>query len=385
MAAPLRIGIVAGEASGDALGGGLMAALKRHVPAVEFSGIGGPRMLAEGLRPRAELSRLNVNGFVDPLKRLPDLLRILRGLVRHFASPPVDAVIGVDFNVFNLLMERAVKRRGIPTAHYVSPSVYAWRQGRVKRVARAADLLLTLFPFEPALYAGHPVKAVFVGHPLADEIAADAGDAPAQARARAAIGLPEHGTVIALLPGSRMSEVALLGALMLEAARRLAAELGPCAFVAPCVNERVAAAMRALKEGYPDLRLHLVNGHAQPALAAADGALVKSGTATLEAMLLRRPMVVTYRLGRLTYRIVKALKQPGFVALPNILSGRELVPELLQDDAEPAKLATALLGEMRRAEREAGYFDEFKRQRARLAGDASEQAARAVLTLVRGQ
>ena len=382
MAAPLHIGIVAGEASGDVLGGGLMAALKRHVPTVEFSGVGGPRMLAEGLRPRAELARLNVNGFVDPLKRLPDLLRILRGLVRHFASTPVDAVVGVDFNVFNLLMERAVKRRGIPTVHYVSPSVYAWRQGRVKRVARAADLLLALFPFEPALYAGVGVKAVFVGHPLADEIAPDAGEAPAQAAVRAALGLPSQGPIVALLPGSRLSEVERLGAVMLEAARLLETDLKPCAFVVPCVNERVAAAMRSLKAGYPQLDLHLAHGHAQPALAAADAALVKSGTATLEALLLRRPMVVTYRLGPLTYRIVKALKQPGFVALPNILSGRELVPERLQDDAEPAKLAAALLGELRRAEREADYFDEFERQRSRLRRNASEQAARAVLTLL---
>ena len=382
MAAPLHIGIVAGEASGDVLGGGLMAALKRHVPTVEFSGVGGPRMLAEGLQPRAELARLNVNGFIDPLKRLPDLLRILRGLVRHFASTPVDAVVGVDFNVFNLLMERAVKRRGIPTAHYVSPSVYAWRQGRVKRVARAADLLLTLFPFEPALYAGVGVKAVFVGHPLADEIAPDAGDAPAQTAARAALGLPSQGRIVALLPGSRLSEVERLGAVMLEAAQLLETDLKPCAFVVPCVSERVAAAMRSLKVGYPHLNLHLAHGHAQPALAAADAALVKSGTATLEALLLRRPMVVTYRLGPLTYRIVKALKQPGFVALPNILSGRELVPERLQDDAEPAKLAAALLGELRRAEREADYFDEFERQRSRLRRNASEQAAQAVLTLL---
>ena len=385
MAAPLTIGIVAGEASGDILGAGLMAALKRHAPGAEFSGVGGPRMLAEGLSPRAEIERLNVNGFVDPLRRLPDLLRILVGLVRHFEALPVDAVVGVDFNVFNLLLERAAKRRGIPTAHYVSPSVYAWRRGRVKRVARAADLLLTLFPFEPALYAGRGVKAEFVGHPLADAIARDAAAPAARAAARAALGLPRTGAVIALLPGSRMAEVARLGPVMLDAARRLAGMLAPCAFVVPCVDGRVAAALGALVAGYADLDVYLVHGGAQPALAAADGAIAKSGTGTLEAMLLRRPMVVTYRLGPLTYRIVKALKAPGFVALPNILSGRELVPERLQDDAEPAKLATALVAELRRAEREADYFDEFERQRQRLRRDASEQAARALLTLVRGR
>lgn len=385
MAAPLRIGIVAGEASGDALGGGLMRAIKAQAGAAEFSGIGGPHMLAEGLQPRSELARLNVNGFVDPLKRLPDLLRVLRDLVRHFCAKPVDVVVGVDFNVFNLLLERAVKRRGIPTAHYVSPAIYAWRRGRAKRIGRAADVVMALFPFEPALYRDHGVRAVCVGHPLADEIDPRAGRCEGRAAARAALQLPARGAVIALLPGSRMAEIERLGNTLFAAAGILARRLEACVFAVPCASARARAAVTAQLGAFPDLDVRLLDGNAQMALTAADGAIVKSGTATLEAMLLRRPMVVTYRLGPVSYRIVKALKQPGFVALPNILSGRELVPELLQHEAEPAKLAAALLAEMARAEREADYFDEFERQRSRLRRNASEQAANTVLSLVSGR
>lgn len=378
---PLRIGIVAGESSGDALGSGLMRAIARHVPDVQFSGIGGERMLAEGLDGRADMSRLNVNGFVDPLKRLPDLLGILRDLATHFSETPMDAVVGVDFNVFNLLLERRVKGRGVPTAHFVSPSVYAWRPGRVKRIGRATDVVMALYPFEPALYENRGVRAEFVGHPFADEIdPADGGEA-GRAAARAALGLPAEETVVALLPGSRMSEIALLGDTCLETAVRMAAQRA-CVFAIPCANERIRDALRERLRRFAGLDVRLVEGRSREVLAAANGALVKSGTGTLEAMLLRRPMVVTYRLGRVTYRIVKALKRSEFVALPNILSGRALVPELLQDDAQPEALAAALLGEMTRAEREPDYFEEFGRQHAHLRRDASESAARTVLSLV---
>ena len=378
----LRIGIVAGESSGDALGSGLMRAIGRHVPDVQFSGVGGERMLAEGLDCRADMSRLNVNGFVDPLKRLPDLLRILSDLARYFTETPMDAVVGVDFNVFNLLLERRVKARGVPTAHFVSPSVYAWRRGRVKKIGRATDVVMTLFPFEPALYENRGVRAEFVGHPFADEIdPADGGEA-GRAAARAALGLPTEATVVALMPGSRMSEIALLCDTFLETAGRLAAERGSWVFAIPCANGRIRDALHERLRRFAELDVRLVEGRSREVLAAADGALVKSGTGTLEAMLLRRPMVVTYRLGAVTYRIVKALKRSQFVALPNILSGRALVPELLQDDAQPDALADALLAEMTRAQRQPDYFDEFARQHSHLRRDASESAARTVLSLV---
>ena len=378
---PLRIGIVAGEASGDALGGGLMQAIRRRVPDVEFSGVGGERMLAAGLAPRADMARLNVNGFVDPLKRLPDLVRLLADLARHFATTPVDVVVGVDFNVFNLLLERLVKRRGIPTAHYVSPSVYAWRRGRVKRIGRSTDVVMALFPFEPALYEDRGARAVFVGHPFADEIDPAAGDAAGRREARRQLGLAGDATVIALLPGSRMSEIAHLADTFLATAARLSEALEPCAFAIPCPSPRIRDALKTHCDGFAALDVRLVDGKARTVLAASDAALVKSGTGTLEAMLLRRPMAVTYRLGALTYRIVKALKRSRFVALPNILSGRAIVPELLQDDARPERLAEALLGEMRRAERDADYFAEFDRQHANLRRGASENAARTVLSL----
>ena len=218
----MRVGIVAGETSGDILGAGLMRAIQCRVDGVEFTGVGGEQMLAEGLQSRAALSRLAVNGFVDPLKRLPDLLRLLKDLVRHFSQSGVDVVVGVDFNVFNLLAERLAKRRGIPTAHYVSPSVYAWRRGRVKRIGRAADVVMALFPFEPALYRDHGVRAVFVGHPLADDIGPDAGSDAARGAARERLQIDEDAVVIALLPGSRRSEVEALGEIFLSAASRFA-------------------------------------------------------------------------------------------------------------------------------------------------------------------
>ena len=379
----MRVGIVAGEISGDILGAGLMRAIRCRVDGVEFTGIGGERMLSEGLQSRADLSRLAVNGFVDPLKRLPDLLRLLSDLVRHFSHSGVDVVVGVDFNVFNLLQERLAKRRGIPTAHYVSPSVYAWRRGRVKRIGRAADVVMALFPFEPDLYRDHGVRAVFVGHPMADDIGPEAGSHAARMEARERLELDRDDVVIALMPGSRMSEIEALGGIFLASAARLRSELGECAFVVPCPDPRIHDMLSEKLRGRSDgLDVRLTAGNSLEALTAADGVLVKSGTGTLEAMLLRRPMVVTYRLGPLTYRIVNALKSSEFVALPNILSGRRLVPELLQDAAEPERLARALLAEMRRAREEPDYFDEFDRQHAILRRGASERAAETVLSLV---
>ena len=379
----MRVGIIAGETSGDILGARLMRAIQCRVDGVEFTGVGGEQMLAAGLQSRAALSRLAVNGFVDPLKRSPDLLRLLRDLLRHFSQSGVDVVVGVDFNVFNLLAERLAKRRGIPTAHYVSPSVYAWRRGRVKRIGRAADVVMALFPFEPALYRDHGVRAVFVGHPLADEIGPDAGADAARGAARARLQIDEDVVVIALLPGSRRSEVEALGEIFLSAASRLCAALDRCVFVIPCTDSGIHDMLSRMVSGRSaELDVRLTSGNSVEAMTAADGVIVKSGTGTLEAMLLRRPMVVTYRLGAFTYRIVKALKSSQFVALPNILSGRALVPELLQDAAEPDRLAGALLAEMRRAREQPGYFDEFDRQHAILRRGASQRAAETVLSLV---
>lgn len=392
-APPLRVGIVAGEVSGDILGARLMAAIRVRRPDARFTGVGGEGMLAEGLAPVAPLSALCVNGFVDPLRRLPSLVRLLRALRRRFTGEDgrgerVDVAVGVDFNVFNLMLERRVRARGIPTAHYVSPSVYFWRPGRVNRIKRAANVVLALFPFEPALYERRGANAVFVGHPLADEIGLDDGDEAAKRAARAALGIAAERRVVALLPGSRRAEIRFLGGVFLAAAALLRERFGAPVFLIPTPSDAVDAAVRALLAASPHngaggaLDVRIVRGGARAALAAADAVLAKSGTATLEAMLLRRPMVVAYRLGRVSAWIVRRLKRSDHVALPNILAGRALVPELLQEDAEPARLADAVVAQYERCQQGDEYLRACAHWHRQLRQGAAERAADAVLALV---
>jgi lipid-A-disaccharide synthase len=379
----LDVGILAGEPSGDLLGAGLMHALRTRVPDVRFRGVGGPLMLAAGLEPLAPISTFSMNGFVEPLKRFPRLLRVIRALRDAYLADRPDVFVGVDFNVFNLLLERLLKRRGIRTAHYVSPSVYAWRRGRVKRIGRAADLVMTLYPFEPPLYAEHGVHAEFVGHPLADEI--EPVDATASARSQ--LGIPTNRLVVALLPGSRMSELHAHGELFMRTAEMFEKILDdataqcPVLFLLPCVDERSRRELETLAQRFPALALRVLPNAAHLALAAADVALVKSGTGSLEAMLFGKPMVVTYRLGALSYAIVKALLRTPFVALPNILAGRRLVPELLQHDAQPQRLADALLAELERG-RAGNHLTDFRMLHGSLRRGANQRAAAAVLSLI---
>lgn len=378
------LGILAGEPSGDRLGAGLMAALRRVLEArgeeVRFVGIGGPRMLAEGLEPVADMDRLSINGFVEPVKRLPDLVRILRTLLDTYRRLEPDAFIGVDFNVFNFLLERLLKRRGTPTAHYVSPSVYAWRRGRVRRIAKSTELLLTLYPFEPAFYAASPVRAVFVGHPLADEIDFHMAGDEHRREVRSGLGIEEGAPVIAVLPGSRLSEVRLMGSDFLEACEVVTSRLGQVRFVIPCLKPAIREEMAALLGDHAALDVTVYEGDARRALTACDVALVKSGTSTLEAMLLHRPMVVSYRLGELTYQLVRRLLRTPFVALPNILQGEELVPELLQHDAEPLALAEKLLEQLDKRTQDREYLSQFEALHRALRLGADERAADAVLT-----
>ena len=380
---PMKIGIVAGETSGDILGGRLMAAIRDREPDAVFVGVGGETMLAQGLDALAPLDALAVNGFKEPIMRSPSLFRLLRRLRRRFLTEPMDVVVGVDFNVFNLLLEGAVKKRGIPTAHYVSPSVYAWRPGRIKGIAKKADAVLALYPFEPDLYRHRGGRAVFVGHPLADEIDLEAGGIAAKERARDRLGVAKDRFVVALLPGSRRSEVHFLGATFLETAVRLRSSFDDPAFVVPAPTQAVYEAMDAVRATVPVEGLRLIRGQSRTAIAAADLVLVKSGTATLETMLLRRPMVVAYRMGALTAWLVRRLKTSDFVALPNILTGRELVPELLQEDADPARLAEALLEQHRRCQTDADYFDTCARWHEKLRQGGAGKAAEVVLSLVR--
>ena len=372
-------GIVAGEPSGDRLGAGLMQALKRDQPDCRFVGIGGPLMKAQGLECLVDMDRLSINGFAEPIKRLPELVSILRLLLRSFRQQPLSAFIGVDFNVFNFLLERLLKRRGIRTVHYVSPSVYAWRRGRVRSVARTTDLLLTLYPFEPAFYDNCAVQAEFVGHPLADEISPQAGSAEQQQHAQSELGITGAALCVAVLPGSRLSEARLMTGVFLEACSIVNATHPNTVFVVGCPREEIENLLHERLTQHPALNVVVYRGDARKALTACDVALVKSGTSTLEAMLLHRPMVVSYRLGELTFQLVKRLLRTPYVALPNILAGRELVPELLQHDATADALAANLLEQLDKYRREPEYLAAFNELHARLRCGADDRAAAAVL------
>ena len=387
----LTIGLLAGEASGDNLGAGLMAQLQAQyresdpAASIRFVGVGGPRMQAAGLQTLASMDELAVNGFREPLLRLPQLLRLLRRLIREFTVAEVDAFVGVDFNVFNFLLEAALKKRAIRTVHYVSPSVYAWRSGRTRRVAKCADLLLCLYPFEPDFYAGLPVHAEFIGHPLADEIDPQAGSDEARAAARQGLGVSATHTVMALLPGSRTSEVSLMIEPFLGAAEIFADQHAPVEVVIPCLRSHIRELVERAVAQHPALAVTLYDGNARQALVAADVALVKSGTSTLEAMLLHRPMVVSYRLGALSYQLAKRVVRTPHVALPNILAGETLVPELIQNAATGSALASALSEQLESTRNDSTVINAFKGLHERLRQGADTKAAAAVLRLLRNQ
>jgi lipid-A-disaccharide synthase len=374
MSRRLRIALVAGEASGDILGAGLMRELKRQYGEVEFIGVGGPLMAAEGLNSYFPMERLAVMGLVEVLGRLPELLARRKRLILSLIEARPDAFIGIDAPDFNLGVELRLRRAGIRTVHYVSPSVWAWRQKRVLKIREACDLMLTLFPFEAQFYVEHGVPVRFVGHPLADTIPLKAD----RQAARGELGLPQDAPVVALMPGSRGGEVARLGGLFLDAAEQLLAERPELRFVLPCASPERRAQLEALLAGR-DLPLILLDGRSHTALAACDAVLIASGTATLEALLYKRPMVVAYRLAPLTYRILRRLVKSPYVSLPNLLAQRLLVPELLQDAATPAALAATLLPLLDDGATQTAGFDAIHRT---LRQDASCSAATAVLELV---
>ncbi|AMX02229.1 lipid-A-disaccharide synthase [Microbulbifer thermotolerans] len=374
----LRIGIVAGEVSGDILGAGLIEALQKRVGRLEVEGIAGPRMLSLGARSLFPMERLSVMGLVEPLKRLPELLKIRRALRQHFIDNPPDLFVGIDSPDFNLTLEESLKAAGIPTLHYVSPSVWAWRRGRIKKIARAVDHMLTLLPFEASFYEEHGVPVTFVGHPLADEIPLQVD--MAAARRELGFGLEER--VIALLPGSRGGEVRLLGPLFLQAARWCHQRCPELKFILPAANDQRLSELKSMLGEYADLPVRLQSGNSHKALAAADAVLIASGTATLETMLLKRPMVVAYKMASLSYAIFSRMLRTPWVALPNLLAQRELVPEILQEDATPENLGAALL----RYFEDPLLVDQLQREfdvlHQQLRRNASERAADAVCNLL---
>ncbi|HSX86508.1 MAG TPA: lipid-A-disaccharide synthase [Pseudomonas sp.] len=373
MADLLRVALVAGEASGDILGASLMQALRARHPQVEFIGIGGPLMEAQGLTSYFPMERLAVMGLVEVLGRLPELLSRRRRLVKALIEAKPDVFIGIDAPDFNLGLELKLRRAGIKTVHYVSPSVWAWRQKRVLQIREACDLMLCLFPFEAQFYDEYQVPVRFVGHPLADAIPVQAD----RAAAREALGLPQDCHVVALMPGSRGGEVSRLGSLFLDAAVRLRTLRPGVRFVLPCASPERRQQLEEMLVGR-DLPLTLLNGRSHEALAACDAVLIASGTATLEALLYKRPMVVAYKVASLTYLILKRLVKSPYISLPNLLAERLLVPELIQDAATAESLAQLLAPLLEGGEVQTLGFDVIHRALRR---DASVQAAEAVLTL----
>ncbi|GAC1036257.1 lipid-A-disaccharide synthase [Pseudomonas sp. No.117] len=373
---PLRVALVAGEASGDLLGAGLMQALREQHPNISFMGVGGPRMEAEGLVSAFPMERLAVMGLVEVLGRLRELLGRRKALIAQLLEARPDVFIGIDAPDFVLEIEAQLHRAGIPAVHYVSPSVWAWRQKRVLKIRDGCDLMLTLFPFEARFYEEQQVPVRFVGHPLADTIPLDSD----RLAARQALGLPQDGPVIALLPGSRGGEVGRLGALFLDAAEQVLAVRPEVRFVLPCANAARRAQVEQLLEGRPPLPLLLTDGRSHEVLAASDGVLIASGTATLETLLFKRPMVVAYRVAPLTYLILKQLVKSPYISLPNLLAGRKLVPELIQHEATPERLVAELLPLLEHPEQQT---DSFAAIHHSLRRDASVQAAGAVLDLLR--
>ncbi|MFR0672461.1 lipid-A-disaccharide synthase [Enterobacterales bacterium AW_CKDN230030176-1A_HGKHYDSX7] len=371
--AQLCVALVAGEASGDILGSGLMRALKARHPNVRFIGVGGPLMEAEGLVSSFPMERLAVMGLVEVLGRLRELLKRRKALVADLIAQRPDVFIGIDAPDFNLDIELKLRRAGIKTVHYVSPSVWAWRQKRVLKIREGCDLMLTLLPFEARFYEEQGVPVRFVGHPLADTIALSAD----REAARVELGLGD-GPVVALMPGSRGGEVGRLGALFLDTARVLLEHVPNLRFVVPCANAARRAQLEQMLAGR-ELPVTLLDGRSHQALAACDAVLIASGTATLEALLYKRPMVVAYRLAPVTFWILKRMVKSPYVSLPNLLAQRMLVPELLQDAATEQALAQALLPLLADGR---GQTEHFEQIHYSLRRDASNQAADAVLALV---
>ncbi len=376
----MRVGIVAGELSGDLLGAGLMRELRALHPEVAFEGIGGERMLAEGVQSYYPMERLSVMGLVEVLRHLPELLRIRRDLVRRMLRDPPDVFIGIDAPDFNLGLEQRLRQAGIPTVHYVSPTVWAWRQGRVKKIRRAVDLMLSIFPFERDFFARHGVPVTFVGHPLADEIPLD----PDREAGRRALDLPPPpALVVAILPGSRMSEAQALGPVFLDTAAWLRQQRPSVRFILPCATERIRAYLESiLAAQHADLPVQLVSGRARECMTAANAVLLASGTATLETMLHQRPMVVAYRVSALTGWLARRLIKVPYFAMPNLIAGRKLVDEFAQDDAKVDTLGPAMLRLLDDVEERKALMEAFRAMHEQLRCNADHEAAAAVVRLL---
>ncbi|GKX58742.1 lipid-A-disaccharide synthase [Leminorella grimontii] len=376
---PLTIGLVAGETSGDILGAGLIRALKERVPDARFVGVAGPLMQAEGCEAWFEMEELAVMGVVEVLERLPRLLKIRKTLVQRFSELKPDVFVGIDAPDFNITLEGKLKQSGIKTIHYVSPSVWAWRQNRVFKIGRSTNLVLAFLPFEKAFYDRFNVPCRFIGHTMADAMPLDADVEAARQR----LGIASDAHCLALLPGSRHAEVEMLSADFLQTARLLRERYPDLEILVPLVNAKRRQQFEQIKATVaPDLSVRLLDGQARDAMIASDAALLASGTAALECMLAKCPMVVGYRMKPFTFWLAKRLIKTPYVSLPNLLAGRELVKELLQEECTPQKLYDALMPLLdKQNENVKALRETFTELHQSIRCDADAQAAEAVLEL----
>jgi lipid-A-disaccharide synthase len=372
--------MVAGEASGDLLAGHLIAALRSRRGGLQFAGIGGPRMAAQGFQSEYPIEKLSVRGYSEALRNYFEIAGIRRRLAQAMLAERPDLFIGVDSSDFNLGLERQLKEAGIPTVHYVSPSVWAWRRWRIGRIARAVDRILVMLPFEEPLYRKAGVPVTYVGHPLADVIPFE----PNKDEARAQLRLPSGKLIVALLPGSRRSELHHMASAFVLAAHRFRQEVHDVHFVCPTATRatRDMFELALHQHQRTDLPLTLLFGHSHEALAAADLALVASGTATLETALFKTPMVIAYRQSPLSWAVMRHMSYLPYVGMPNNLAGEKLVPELLQDEATPANLAAALLALLRDAAARKRQIERFHEFHTLLRQNNAEKAAEAVLEVM---
>lgn len=378
---PLRIAFVAGEASGDLLAAHLIAALKRYLPHAEFVGIGGPKMAAEGMDVWWPMDKLTVHGLsMEVLKRYREITGIRTQLKKRLLAEPPAVFIGVDAPDFNLDLERQLKKRGIPAIHYVSPSIWAWRGKRIDKIAKSVSHMLCLFPFEPALYQAKNIPVTYVGHPLADIIPPEVD----RIAARDKLELDREAPIFAVLPGSRESELNFLAETYIDTIKLVHERLPNARFLVPLATRETRNIFETVlyQREAQHLPIRLMFGHAADAMAAADTVLVASGTATLEAALLQRPMVIAYRMAPSSWKLMKRMKYQPWVGLPNILAGRFVVPEFLQEEATPENLAQALLNLNNDKPTRYAIELEFARQHRLLRNDTAEKAARAILAVL---
>jgi lipid-A-disaccharide synthase len=380
----LKVGMVAGEASGDILAAGLIKQLKKQYPNATFEGIAGPKMQAQGCQSLFDMEELSVMGLVEVLSRIRRLMFVRKTLLNHFLSNPPDVFIGVDAPDFNLGLELKLKKQGIKTVQYVSPTVWAWREKRIFKIAKATNLVLSIFPFEKQVYDKHHIPCDYVGHTMADDIAIK----PDKQKARLSLNLQENATVLAVLPGSRKREVDTLLDVFIQSCLLLKSDIADLKVLIPVVNrQRKDQVDQYIQTHNPDLSIQVVIGHAREVMIASDAVLLASGTATLEAMLCKKNMVTAYKLSGLTYQMMKWLYKAKYFALPNVLADEKLIPELLQDDVTPQTISKLLLPmlTLQSGDEQQALITKFETLHESLKKDADVQSAAAVANLIEQQ